>query len=157
MKRCPALTVLSVVCCAISLAAALLTQGCGGPKVELGPKPAMHSGFMSEADHSQSVDEMRAWLQSLSTDDAKKLQESGRVTFRYEDLKASDPVHAQVVDQYVGELEAGLAEGMQTQGRQAPHFAVQTVAFIRQGPGAYRLELRWAPNGGTEVALSDPL
>lgn len=157
MKRCPALTVLSAVFYAISLAAALLTQGCGGPTVELGPKPAVQSGFMAEADHGESVDEMRAWLQSLSTKDASELQESGRVTFRYEDLKASDPAHAQVVDRYVGKLEASLAEGMRAQGMPAPHFDVQTVAFIRRAPGAYELELRWAPSGGTKVALSEAL
>jgi len=157
MERRPGLAVLSAIFCAISLAAAPLTQGCGGSKVELGPKPPVQSGFMAEADYAESVDDMRAWLQSLSAKDAKKLQESGRVTFRYGDLKESDPVHAQIVDRYVKSREASVAEAMRSVGKPAPHFDVQTVAFIRQAPGAYQLEVRWLPNGGTRVALSDPL
>jgi hypothetical protein len=157
MKRRPGPAVLSAIFCAISLAAAVLTQGCGGPTLELGPKPALQSGFMAEADYGESVDEMRAWLESLGSDDAKTLEETGSVTFPYQDLKASDPAHARVVDQYVRKLEASLAEGMRAQGTSAPHFDVQTVAFIRRAPGAYELELRWVPSGGTKVALSDTL
>jgi hypothetical protein len=123
--------------------------------VALGPKPAIYSG--QAADQSQSVDEMRAWLESLSGEDAGKLEEKGRVTFSYQDLKRSDPAHAQIVDRYVKKVEASLADAMRAQGMQAPHFDVQRVSFIRKAPGAYTFEIRWAPNGGTEVALSDPL
>jgi hypothetical protein len=157
MERRPAVAALSALFCAISLAAAVLTQGCGGPTVELGPKPAVQSGFMPEAEYGESVDEMRAWLESLGSDDAKKLEETGSVTFPYQDLKASDRAHAEIVDRYVNKVEAGLGEAMRAQGMPAPQFAVQTVAFIRRAPGAYELELRWAPSGGTKVVLSDAL
>jgi hypothetical protein len=155
MRRSRAVTVPSVLVLSILFAAALLSHGCGGSSVKLGPKPAIHSG--QAVDQSQSVDEMRAWLESLSGEDAKKLEETGRVTFPYQDLKRSDPAHSQIVDRYVKTLAASLAEGMRAQGMQAPHFDVQRVSFIREAPGAYQLEIRWAPNGGTKVALSDPL
>ncbi len=155
MRRSRVLTVLSGALCASLMAAAVLTHGCGGPSVELGPKPAIYSG--QAADKSQIADEMRAWLESLSGGDAKKLEQTGRVTFPYQDLKTSDPAHAQIVDRYVKTVEASLAEGMRAQGMQAPHFDVQRVSFIRNGPGAYTLEIRWAPNGGTKVPLSDPV
>lgn len=153
VRRCPAANVL----CAIVLVAAALTLGCGGPKVALGPKPAAQSGFMAEAEYGESVDEMRAWLESLGSDDARKLEETGSVTFPYQDLKASDRAHAEIVDRYVNKVEAGLAEAMRAQGMPAPQFDVQRVSFIREARGAYQLEIRWAPNGGTKVALSDPL
>ncbi len=155
MRRSRAVTVPSVPVLSILTGAAVLSHGCGGSGVKLGPKPAIYSG--QAADQSQSVDEMRAWLKSLSGEDAKTLEETGRISYPYQDLKRSDPAHTQVVDRYVRKLEAGLAEGMRAQGMQAPHLDVQRVSFIRQARGAYQLEIRWAPNGGTKVSLSDPL
>ena len=136
-------------------ASILLAHGCGGAKTAIGAKPAIYTSQM--ADQSQTVDELRAWLQSLRADDARKLEETGAVAFGYQDLSASDPTHAQVVDRYVKSLEAGLAGQMQAVGKPAPSFSVQTVSFTRQGRGAYHFEVRWAPNGGTRLALSDPL
>jgi hypothetical protein len=155
MRRCGALSVVSAVVCSALLSAAVLTYGCGGPAVEIGPKPAAQPG--QTADEGQIVDEMRAWLQSISVDDARKLEEAGRLNFRYQNLKTSDPEHAQIVDRYTKGLEAKLAEGMLAMGTPAPQFDVQRVSFIRQADGAYQLEIRWLPNGGTKVQLSDPL
>jgi hypothetical protein len=160
MSRCPAFVVL----CVALPAAAALAHGCaGGDKLELGPKPAAYSGQM--AGESQTVDDMRAWLQSLTPEQAKTLEETGEIVLRYADLKASDPTHAQIVAKYAKALEARLAQKMQARGMPAPLFSVETVSFVRvthdarrrPARGAYEFRIEFADGSFSNLQLSDPL
>ena len=161
MIRSPALTVLSVTLMAVTA----FTQGCAGNgAIELGPKPAIYSG--EKADQSQLVDDMRGWLKTLGPEEARSLQETGSIVFPYEELKRSDPVHAQMVEAYRKDAEARVAERMKARGELAPIFTVESVSFIRHQRdadgkpirGSYEFRINLADGTLlTNPQLSDPL
>ena len=153
-----------VLCVGVMVVAAL-TGGCGGNgAIEVGPKPAVYSG--EKAHQSQLVDDMRAWLQTLSPEEAQSVRETGRIAFLYEELQESDPVHAQMIEAYREEAEARVAERMEARGELAPMFVVETISFIRQESdardepirGVYELRIDLADGSVlTNIPLSDPL
>jgi len=160
MRHSPAFVVL----CVTLTAAAVFVHGCaGGTKLELGPKPATYSSQM--AGESQIVDDMRAWLQSFTPEQAQTLEETGEIVLHYADLKSSDPMHAQIIDKYAKGLEARLAQKMQARGMPAPLFSVETVSFIRvtrdargrPARGAYEFRAEFADGSFSNLILSDPL
>jgi len=156
----------------VSLVAAclLLVAGCAkksaGPSVVLGPKPASYAG--ERAHESQMVDNMRAWLESLSRQDAETLRTTGQTVFGYEALRQSDPTHAQMVSQYTSDTEArarasGMIEKMRARGMAAPDFTIQSVSFAamrapdgKPMPGAYKCSIEYG-GGVSNLILSEPL
>jgi hypothetical protein len=161
MMRSAMLTVFFVTVMAV----AAFTAGCRDKsRIELGPKPAIYSG--EKAHQSQLVDDMRAWLQTLGPEEAKALQEAGKIVFPYEELTESDPVHAQMIEAYRKEAEARVAERMEARGELAPIFTVESISFIRQQRdangkpirGVYEFRIDLADGGVlTNILLSDPL
>jgi len=145
---------------------AVLTPGCGAEPPELGPKPAMYAS--ESASKSQMADNMRAWLKTLKPRDAETLGTTGQIVFSREELRASDPLHAQMVDDYVRSLQAGITDEQRAKARaagfQLPGLAPQSVSFRRQCdrsgralPGAYELVIELGGGNFTNLPLSDPL
>jgi hypothetical protein len=161
MMRSAALAVFSVSVMAVAVS----TGGCGGEStIELGPKPASYSG--EKAHQSQLVDDMRAWLQTLTPEQTDTLKDVGSITIAYEELRESDPVRAQMIEAYRAEAEARIAERMEAAGQPVPVFAVESVSFVRHERdasgrpihGVYEFRFDLADGSVlTNVSLSDPL
>lgn len=151
----------------LALSVALL-GGCARKPagVILGPKPAVYAG--ERAYESQIVDNIRTWLQSLNPQNAETLRQTGQVVFQYEQLKQSDPAHAQMVEEFTRMSEArirqsGGIEKLKARGFPAPDFTIQSVSFVavpsaqgKAAPGAYELTIRYRV-GFSNLTLSDPL
>jgi hypothetical protein len=154
---------LSVSVVALVAVAAVLTHGCGRSKAVLAPKPAMYA--TESAAKNQMVDNMRAWLETLGPQEAKTLEKTGQVAFTYDGLKASDPEHAKMVDNYVKSLAATMRAKMQARGFPVPILTVQNVIFVRHARdargqpahGAYEFGIQFADGSIANLPLSDPL
>lgn len=153
---------------------AALVCGCGGkpkPNLVLGPERTMMSNGQPIPDFEQAmVTEGRAWLESLSADDVKKMDQQGKLTFTMAQLKTSAPAHAAAIEKYCQDRVAGLEQKAQAKGFSlnaslTPAGVSLTGADVDQSgaplpasPGQYFLVLQVAESPGRDlrVQLSGP-
>jgi len=98
-------------------------------KVILGTKEAVREPFLEPYQ-----DQMRTWLQNLSEQDMRALQQTGSVTLSYQDLQTSDPSHAAFLARYVEDRLSRTRMNMPPElGDQLP----ESITFEGSG-GAYK-------------------
>ena len=140
--------ILAVACIGI------LLTGCGKhdsstpeeTKVVLGPIPS--EAYMPDPLTRQTAGDMRKWVQNFMPSDAKKLNNTGKVVFSWEELKASYPEQARIVDDYVKQIRINFVEAIKKQStpisnqasnRLAMHHTPDTVEIERLDRGKYRV------------------
>ena len=138
----------------------MFAAGCSrNTGVALGPKPASYA--TANAAKQQFVDNMRAWLSNLGPSDAKTLANTGQVTFAFEELRSSDPAHAQMIEQYMNQLRSRSLAKAQAKGFVLPQISIQGASFQavhdaagKAARGAYALVIN-LQNGVANIPLSD--
>ena len=157
MRRFDRLCFLALGC--LLAANVTVMNGCSRKQVGLGPKPAGRAS--QNAFRSEMVDNLRAWVASLSSRDVDTLEKSGRIVFSYEELKRADPAHAQMVDELASGLRIRMEQGYRARGLAFPQSAfrsIKAVSFVK-GQRAGEFEFRIECQDGSSAAgkVSEPL
>lgn len=108
--------------------------------VVLGPMPSV--AHMPDPLARQTAGDMRKWVQNFRPGDAKKLNSTGKIVFSWDDLKASYPEQARIVDDYVEQVRTNLVAAFKKDSHPLPdrlavHHAPDTVEIVREGGGPY--------------------
>jgi len=131
-----------------------------GPRIVLGPKPPpVVTPTRVELNQLQDpmVNACRGWLESLSAADAKILEEQGKLAFSIGTLRAEDPEHAKLVEDYLEKLHALAAQKAAARGRPYPQLTLQEVSFAKIAPGAFEMVFTFAEGGFSNLPVSEPL
>lgn len=112
-------------------------------KVVLGPMPSEE--YMPDPLARRTAGDMRKWVQNFKSSDAEKLNNTGKIVFSWEELRASYPEQARIVDDYVEQVRINFVEAIKKQStkpipnRLAIHHTPDTVDIERLGSGQYRV------------------
>ncbi len=140
----------------VLLVTSLLICGCAGgtrSAVELGPKPSLRA---AEGWKSQAVDDLRAWLGNVTPQQADQLEQTGVLTTSYQEIKSSDPAHAQIVDTYVEGLRSSIAEKARAKGFTLPQSDPLNVSFVKSRTGGYEFDIEFTDGSTSSLPLALP-
>ena len=88
----------------------------------------------------QMTDTMRAWVQNLDAGNRKRLNQSQKIVFSWEALKATYPKQAVAIDDYVEQLRIGFVDYMNQHSKPIPdriakHHLSDTVEIKKSARG----------------------
>jgi len=109
-------------------------------KVVLGPTPS--KAEMPDLQARQTVGDMRKWVQNFKSSDARKLNDTGKIAFSWEELKASYPEQARIIDDYVEQSRLNFVEAIEKQSKPIPnrlamHHTPDAVEIKKLDSGKY--------------------
>ena len=95
----------------VTLAVILLIIGISvkrSPKeqVALGPMPA--EDYLPDPLARSTAGDLRKWVQDFKSPDAKKLNDTGKITFSWAELTAAYPKTAKLLDDYIEQRRIGM-------------------------------------------------
>jgi hypothetical protein len=131
-----------VVLASLSLIVGIAVRARPKDKVALGPLPSENA--MPDAEARQTAEEMRKWIGDFKPADAKELNNAGKITFSWEQLKASYPEQARIVDDYVEKSRLDFVKAFEQQSKPVPdrlasHRNPDTVEIERLSNGKLRV------------------
>jgi hypothetical protein len=120
---------------------AIAIHACLSGKVALGPIPTVQS---DQPWGRQIVVDMREWVQNFKPSDARKLNNTGKIVFSWEQLKASYPKQVGIIDDYEEQSRMSFVEVFEKMGKPVPkrlamHHSPDTVGIERLDNGKYRV------------------
>jgi hypothetical protein len=135
-----------LVVAAVMLLSLLSLMGCGSKgSVALGPMPP--ESVLPDPTARQAVIDLRAWVQNLKPEDAKTLNDTGRLFFFWPKLQASYPEAATLIDKYAEAKRLSRVAKIKEQKQQvvaqlAVHYTPVGVTIESRGWKKYSITIR---------------
>jgi len=115
-------------------------------KVKLGAMPS--EARMQDQTARDGAEQMRNWVENFKPNDARTLNNSGKLLLSWEQLSSDYPAAAVVIDDYQEKSRAQFAENWVKQTdkplpeRMAKHVTPDAVEIKRLANGFFRVEIR---------------
>jgi len=152
MKRTCVLLALTALLIGLALLAGCARKPAASPNSTIAP-PSGKGKIDFEKEFGPTKQQLIAWQQSLSPEDRKTLDSTGKLVIPYATLKTADPARVKIVDEFLRQqirLMNAAANGNPTPDLGAP----DKVTFTKESAGQYTFMLDTTGGASLRMGLA---